>query len=132
MAAINTSTQVSGVEMTVELELIFRFEAAHRLPKVPAGHKCGRLHGHSYVVGVVCSGEVEAEFGWLVDFGEVKRILTPVFNTLDHSNLNDILQNPTSELLAAYILDACKTLIPAVTGVWVSETRNSKVRVNAV
>src|SRR5690606_15369390 len=28
----------------------YRFQAAHQLPHVPPGHKCGRLHGHGFEV----------------------------------------------------------------------------------
>ncbi|HEX7340222.1 MAG TPA: 6-carboxytetrahydropterin synthase, partial [Rhodanobacteraceae bacterium] len=40
----------------MEISKQFTFEAAHRLPHVPEGHKCGRLHGHSFVVEVHVSG----------------------------------------------------------------------------
>ena len=36
---------------------IFTIEAAHRLPNVPPGHKCARLHGHSFRVEVHVGGE---------------------------------------------------------------------------
>lgn len=35
----------------------FHIEAAHRLPNVPEGHKCARLHGHSFMVEIHVSGE---------------------------------------------------------------------------
>ena len=43
----------------MELYTDFRFEAAHRLPKVPEGHKCARLHGHSYRVRITIEGDVD-------------------------------------------------------------------------
>ena len=51
---------------------IFTIEAAHRLPNVPAGHKCARLHGHSFRVELHVSGEVDERTGWIMDFAEVK------------------------------------------------------------
>ena len=52
--------------MRVELTKDFTFEAAHRLPMVPADHKCFRMHGHSFRVEVCVAGEVDprARAGW--------------------------------------------------------------------
>lgn len=82
----------------------FTFEAAHRLPYVPPGHKCGRLHGHSYRVDIALSGPIQ-ELGWVVDYAEIKRAWEPLNEVLDHNYLNEIpgLENPTSELLAQWI-----------------------------
>lgn len=52
----------------------FTFEAAHRLPNVPDGHKCSRLHGHSFRVRIHVSGSVDPASGWVMDFGDVKRV----------------------------------------------------------
>src|ERR1700759_1139491 len=54
--------------MNVRLVHEFRFEAAHRLPKVPAGHKCARLHGHSFRVELAVAGPVDEATGWFLDF----------------------------------------------------------------
>ena len=87
---------------------IFReltFEAAHRLPNVPPGHKCARLHGHSYRVEVHVAGPVGAATGWVMDFGDLTDACRPVRDQLDHYYLNDIpgLENPTSEVLARWM-----------------------------
>ncbi|MFE9577314.1 6-carboxytetrahydropterin synthase QueD [Nocardia sp. NPDC006044] len=83
----------------------FSFEAAHRLPAVPEGHKCGRLHGHSYRVEVQVTGEVGAETGWVIDFARIKDAFAAVHDQLDHHYLNEVpgLENPTSEVLAQWI-----------------------------
>jgi 6-pyruvoyltetrahydropterin/6-carboxytetrahydropterin synthase len=83
----------------------FRFEAAHLLPYVPAGHKCGRLHGHSYRVEVHVAGDVDPAAGWVLDFADVSAAWKPLDDLLDHRYLNDVpgLDNPTSENLAAWI-----------------------------
>src|SRR5437762_2735443 len=80
-------------------------EAAHRLPRVPTGHKCARLHGHSYRVEVHISGPVNPEYGWVTDFADIKAAFAPVHETLDHRYLNEIegLENPTSENLARWV-----------------------------
>ena len=58
----------------MELFKEFIFEAAHRLPHVPEGHKCGRLHGHSFRVAIYIEGEVDPYTGWIRDFSEIKAI----------------------------------------------------------
>ena len=90
---------------TLEIWKEFTFEAAHRLPRVPAGHKCSRLHGHSYRVEVRVRGAADPELGWVVDFAELKRAWAPLDEVLDHHYLNDVpgLENPTSEVLARWI-----------------------------
>lgn len=68
----------------------FQFEAAHRLPHVPEGHKCGRLHGHSFRVRLEVTGEVDPHTGWVMDFAELKAVFSPIWERLDHHYLNDI------------------------------------------
>ena len=89
----------------MELFKEFIFEAAHRLPHVPEGHKCGRLHGHSFRVAIYIEGEVDPYTGWIRDFSEIKAIFKPIYEQLDHNYLNDIegLENPTSEVLVEWI-----------------------------
>jgi 6-pyruvoyltetrahydropterin/6-carboxytetrahydropterin synthase len=106
---------------------IFTIEAAHRLPNVPAGHKCARLHGHSFRVELHVSGEVDERTGWIMDFAEVKAIFQPVYDRLDHHYLNDIagLENPTSENLARWIWNEIKSQLPLLSKVIVHETCTS-------
>ena len=83
----------------------FTFEAAHRLPNVPSGHKCFRLHGHSFALRISVEGEVGAESGWVIDFSDISNAFEPILKQLDHYYLNEIegLENPTSENLAIWI-----------------------------
>lgn len=92
----------------------FTFEAAHRLPEVPEGHKCARLHGHSYRVEVHVRGEVDPATGWIMDFAEIKSATKPVLDRLDHFYLNEVpgLENPTSENLAVWIWDQLAAALP--------------------
>jgi len=109
----------------VELVKEFRFEAAHRLPNVPADHKCFRMHGHSYLIGVTVAGEVDPKLGWLVDFGEIAARVEPVLKAeLDHRVLNDVpgLENPTSEILAAWLWRRLSPLVSQLTAITVHET----------
>ncbi len=105
----------------------FIFEAAHRLPHVPAGHKCGRLHGHSFRVEIHVSGEVGESRGWVMDFAEIKSVFEPLYQQLDHNYLNDSpgLQNPSSEVIAHWILTHLKDALPELRRVVVRETCTS-------
>jgi len=102
----------------------FTFEAAHRLAHLPPEHKCSRLHGHSFQVEVHVSGPVDAELGWVQDFGEIKAAFRPVFDRLDHYYLNEIegLENPTSENIARWIWQRLKPELPLLSKVVVRET----------
>ncbi|HXI11614.1 MAG TPA: 6-carboxytetrahydropterin synthase QueD [Thermoanaerobaculia bacterium] len=105
----------------------FTFEAAHRLPNVPAGHKCGRLHGHSFRVEVFVSGAIGDDSGWIVDFADIKEKFDPVQKRLDHYYLNEIegLENPTSEVIARWIWRQLKPGLPLLSRLIVRETCTS-------
>lgn len=105
----------------------FSFEAAHRLPNVPPGHKCARLHGHSFLVKVVVSGSPGEQSGWIMDFGDIKKAFKPVLEQLDHYYLNDIvgLENPTSENLVIWIWTRLKPLLPELSRIEIRETCTS-------
>lgn len=113
--------------MNVELRKQFRFEAAHLLPKTPEGHKCRRLHGHSYRITIEVSGEVDEEYGWLIDYADIKEAFQPLWEQLDHYYLNDVegLENPTSEVLSKWIWDRLKPTLPLLSQVIVHETCTS-------
>lgn len=98
----------------MEIYKEFTFEAAHLLPNVPAGHKCGRLHGHSYRVQIHVAGELDDKLGWVMDFADIKKIVRPIIKELDHYYLNDIpgLENPTSENLARWMWNKLHSLLP--------------------
>ena len=114
--------------MNVRLAHEFRFEAAHRLPKVPAGHKCARLHGHSFRVELTVAGPVDAATGWFIDFQRIFDAWNPLCERLDHNYLNEIpgLENPTSEVLAGWIWDRVKLTLPPLVRVTVFETCESR------
>lgn len=91
----------------------FTFEAAHRLPNVPATHRCHRMHGHSYRMEVTVAGAVDPATGFVVDFFDIEAVLAPALKQLDHSCLNDIagLENPTAENIALW---TWRKIIPAL------------------
>lgn len=105
----------------------FHFEAAHRLPNVPEGHKCARLHGHSFQVRITVSGDAPEPSGWVMDFADLKIAFKPLLNRLDHYYLNDIegLENPTSENICRWIWQRLKPTLPALSCVEIRETCTS-------
>ena len=102
----------------------FTFEASHVLSGLPEGHKCARLHGHSFRIEVHVSGEVDPATGWVMDFADVKAAFAPLFERLDHQYLNDIegLEKPTGERLAVWIWSALKPALPQLSRIVVHET----------
>ena len=105
----------------------FTFEAAHRLPNLPAEHKCSRLHGHSFKVRVHVRGPVEQPVGWIMDFADIKSAFKPIERRLDHYYLNEVegLENPTSENLARWIWERLRQALPNLSQVVVQETCTS-------
>ncbi len=87
----------------------YKFDSAHRLPHVPEGHKCSRLHGHTYILEVFVEGEINDK-GWVIDFADIDVVVKPIIKQLDHYYLNEIsgLENPTAENIAVWI----KTRLP--------------------
>ena len=101
------------------------FQAAHRLPNMPADQPCNRrLHGHSYSVTLGIRGPIDPHYGWVIDFGDIKRAFAPLDEQLDHNFLNDIpgLENPTCELLACWIWDRLTPSLPGLCELRIQET----------
>lgn len=113
--------------MIAEIYKDFHFEAAHRLPNVPPGHKCARLHGHSFHVRITVRGETGAISGWVLDFADIKKAFNPLHDQLDHYYLNDIsgLENPTSENVAKWIWERLQPALPLLSAVEIRETCTS-------
>jgi 6-pyruvoyltetrahydropterin/6-carboxytetrahydropterin synthase len=115
--------------MSWEISRSFRLEAAHLLPYAPAGHKCRRLHGHSFEVTVGVKGSsLSQPEGWVCDFGDLARAWNPIHEQLDHRYLNDVpgLENPTSELLAAWLWERLVQALPGLVAIEVAETCTSR------
>jgi 6-pyruvoyltetrahydropterin/6-carboxytetrahydropterin synthase len=110
--------------MNMELRKSFQFEAAHLLPRLPKTHKCRRLHGHSFTVELAVAGECDPRLGWLMDYADLSAAFKPLWTTLDHRYLNELpgLENPTSEVIAAWIWRRLKPRLPLLTEVVVAET----------
>ena len=108
----------------MEIFKSFSLESAHRLPNVPEGHKCARMHGHSFRVEIQVTGDVDPRTGWVMDFADLKAAFAPLFERLDHHCLNEIagLENPTAEVMAVWIYENLKAKLPLLADVTVCET----------
>lgn len=114
--------------MRLKLSKTFHFEAAHSLPTFPNGHKCRRLHGHSFRFDVNVVGDVDPVKGFLIDYGDIKTIVDPIVKELDHYYLNDIagLDNPTSEMIAVWLFNRIHPALPLLASITVYETCTSR------
>jgi len=121
------STRDTGVDLDpagrAHLWRRFRFEAAHCLPRVPAGHPCGRMHGHGFEVIL----HVEQDLGVRdigIDYDAIAALWAPLHAQLHHRCLNDVpgLENPTSEMLARWVWQALSPRLPELSWVSVHET----------
>lgn len=110
--------------MKYELKQQFQIESARFLPSLPSNHPCSRLHGHSFKIILRLVGELDPKIGWVRDYHEITQTMSPLLTELDHRTLNEVkgLENPTSELLAKWIYDKAKPLIPELMSVSIQET----------
>jgi 6-pyruvoyltetrahydropterin/6-carboxytetrahydropterin synthase len=117
---------VAGAADAAELQgwRRFRFQSAHRLPHVPPGHKCGRMHGHGFQAIVHARGS---------DLQAIDDAWAPLHLLLNYRCLNDIdgLSNPTSENLAAWLWARLPLQLPGLSGISVFETASCGAHVNA-
>jgi len=114
--------------MKVRLTKDFQFEAAQTLPKVPEGHKCARMHGHSFKVEVSVEGEVDPATGWVYDHAQISRAMRPLIEQLDHGYLNEIsgLENPTIELMADWFWQKIEAQLPGLCEIVIHETPTAR------
>lgn len=112
--------------MTFELTRRFTVQAAHWLPNVAEGHRCRRLHGHTYCIAIVVAGSLQQPQGWVVDYADVDAVFEPLRAQLDHNCLNYVegLNNPTSEHVAQWVWER---LAPTLAGLYeVSVSENER------
>jgi 6-pyruvoyltetrahydropterin/6-carboxytetrahydropterin synthase len=101
----------------------YSLQSAHRLPNVPAGHKCGRIHGHGF--DVILHADLDLGSRAMgVDYDELDALWAPIHAELDHTFLNDVpgLENPTSELLSSWLWQRLERQLPQLSWVTVYET----------
>ena len=104
------------------------FESAQILPNVPAGHKCGGMHGHSFKLEIIVEGEVNPGTGWIYDHAAISRAFLPLIDRLDHKYLNEIpgLENPTIELMAAWFWKILAPQLPGLAEIVIHETPTAR------
>ena len=116
------------LEQIFKLWKDFNFEAAHQLTKVPAGHQCGRVHGHSYKVRIHCEGKLDPSHDWVVDYADIAKVTRPIIDKLDHTFLNDhMVIETTAENLAWWIMQKLAIELPSLSAVEVFETPTTSV-----
>ncbi len=105
--------------MQVDLIKSYQFEAAHATPWQDDD---ARLHGHSFQIELVVSGECDPRLGWLIDYAEINERFDDVYAQLDHQTLNDVrgLGTPMLEALRSWILERMSPRLPALKDVRVS------------
>lgn len=119
--------------MPVIITKKFTFESAHFIPAFAVGHKCRRMHGHSFKAEVRVAGEINPETGVLMDFADIKAAVKPYIDLLDHDCLNDIgerenielLKNPTSENIAKWLFGELKPKLAGLHSIHIHETCTS-------
>lgn len=99
-----------------EITRTYEIAAAHHLPTLPDEHKCARQHGHNFRITLTISGKLHPVHAWVVDYGELDRLWEPLHKRMDHSDLNLLIPNPTSEAIAAWIYTALAGSIADIGG----------------
>ena len=89
----------------MKLGFVAEFDAAHHLPGYQG--KCVRIHGHTYKVEIVVEGPV-GDDGFVMDFYQIKKYLNSALDELDHRDLNELLPNPTAEMIADRLFNHLK------------------------
>jgi len=106
----------------------YSISCAHSLPKTPPEHKCHRLHGHTYEIYLYVKADILIEpMDWVMDFSEIDDRFKRLRKLLDHSELNDIIANPTCENLALYIWRNLKPELSDLYKITIREGRDSWV-----
>ncbi len=121
------STAHSGVDLDqaghAHVWRRYRFQAAHQLPNVPIGHKCGRMHGHGFEVILHANQDLgQRDLG--IDYDHLDEVWAPLHHLLNYRCLNEIpgLENPTSEVISAWLWQQLKPRLPELSWVTVYET----------
>ncbi|MFP5470451.1 MAG: 6-carboxytetrahydropterin synthase QueD [Bacteroidia bacterium] len=105
----------------------FTFDAAHFLPNVPDGHKCKEIHGHTYQLTLFFKGPLDETMGWIIDFNEIKKTVSPILLLLDHKYLNKVdgLENPTCEKMCEWLWEKIKPQLSQLSKIELKETPTS-------
>lgn len=105
----------------MDLSVEFEFAAGHSLPEYNGA--CRRFHGHNYNLVVTVAGKPDPKSGMIIDFEELKRIVTEdALRLVDHQNLNDFLPNPTAENIVLFLWTKLKRTLPGLKELKLYET----------
>jgi 6-pyruvoyltetrahydropterin/6-carboxytetrahydropterin synthase len=127
LMTVATSDGILGA-MRVRLTKDFNFESAQTLPAAPEGHKCRRMHGHSFKVEISVEGDVDPSTGWVYDHAAISAAMKPIVSQLDHSYLNEIpgMENPTIENMAAWFWKKLAPQLPGLCEIVIHETPTAR------
>ena len=102
-----------------ELSVQSEFAAAHFLRDYHG--KCENLHGHNWRVEVRLRAEELDKTGMVMDFKEVRGLVSQVIEEFDHKCLNELEQfarlNPTTENVCRLLYEKVGSKLPAGIGV---------------
>lgn len=100
-------------EVTVEAD----FSSGHYLRNYHG--RCENPHGHNYKVRVTLAGKALDQTGLLLDFKQLKQVMRPVIDRIDHQMLNDLEPfteiNPSAENIARYFYDQTNEQLGSMT-----------------
>lgn len=106
----------------------FHCSSSHVLNGLGQSHPCGKVHGHNYVIRVFLRSEKLNDVGFVRDYRALGIIKEFIDENLDHTNLNELIYQPTAEIIAKMIYDRFKDPIPELFAVEISETPKTNAR----
>jgi 6-pyruvoyltetrahydropterin/6-carboxytetrahydropterin synthase len=106
--------QVAGPSPVMDVAYAFGFDAAHRFPGMPRGHRYGGVHGHSFRAEIVLRGTPHPPHGFVADFARLEKACLALRRRLDHSLLNKLegLGSPSLENLCVWIWNRLAVKLP--------------------
>jgi 6-pyruvoyltetrahydropterin/6-carboxytetrahydropterin synthase len=114
--------------MKLELKQHFHIESARYLPNLPKTHPCSKMHGHSFKISLSIIDKCNAKLGWVIDYNDITKIVSPILNEIDHKVLNEVkgLENPTTEILCVWLFNRIKSALPQISRITIAETNQSE------
>ncbi|MBJ13261.1 MAG: 6-carboxytetrahydropterin synthase QueD [Candidatus Marinimicrobia bacterium] len=111
----------------MEVYKTFTIEAARSLPKLPNGHPCQSVHGHSFKITITVEGKIDKNTGFVMDFADIDSAFRPIYERIDHTYLNEIngLENPSSENLCRWIWKQLDLSLNGLKQIEVKETEST-------
>ncbi len=114
--------------MNIILQKDFEFESAQSLASFPEGHKCRKIHGHSFKITISVRGPVDLKTGIFYDHARISEAMRPLIDRLDHSYLNEVpgLENPTIEVMCHWFWEKLAPLLPGLYEIELHETPRAR------